>query len=46
MRSLLPKEWRSAYSDLDAEHRRAFWHRVLRKIEVMPDRTIRFEIDD
>lgn len=46
VRNLLPKEWRSAYSDLDAEHRRAFWHRVLRKIEVMPDRTIRFEIDD
>ena len=44
MRAAMPTGWLQIYQDLDAKHRSQFWHRVLRKIEIMPNREMRIVI--
>ena len=41
LREAMPTGWRQMYDDLSIRQRREFWHRVLRKIEVLPNREIR-----
>lgn len=36
----LPDNWRDIYSDLDAEHRSAFWHQIIDKIVIDKDKNI------
>lgn len=42
LRALLPDNWRAIYADLTTENRRAFWFQLLERIDVYPDRSIRF----
>lgn len=46
IKAMLPPDWSSIYDSLDRVHKRAFWNRILHKIEVSPDRSVRFYIND
>ncbi|MBD5119470.1 MAG: recombinase family protein [Clostridiales bacterium] len=44
LEAALSEDWRSMYSDMGKEEKRAFWRIVLREIRVYPDRHIGFDL--
>ena len=44
LRKMLPADWRDVYVTLDVSHKQAFWHRIIKRIDIMEGGIITFSL--